>query len=68
MEKIKRTITQVVEAENLDHQIEENVKFGHTILAVVPVRSCVSFQIGGIPVQDEIVNYKIIMLDCRFNG
>lgn len=54
------TVIQIVRAENLDYEIEQNVAFGHSILAIVPT-SLYDSDVGVLRVKE----YKIIMLDCR---
>jgi len=65
MQEIKLIITQDVEARHLDYEVEANIKYGHTIISIVPIK----FEVyDGVHSDTYLVSkYKIVMLDCRFN-
>lgn len=59
MQQIKRTINQLVDAANLDYEVNKNIEYGHTIIAIVPTKMD--------QIDLSIVRqYKIIMNDCRY--
>jgi hypothetical protein len=58
-EKYTKICSQLSSAKDLDHNVNENIKYGHTIISIVPTK----MDHMDLSVVKE---YKIIMLDCRY--
>lgn len=63
MEKYKKILSQVVNDYELDHNVEKNIEYGHTIISIVPL--ALEPDVHGYIC---VSKYKILMLDCRFTG
>lgn len=70
MQQINKMVMQEVDASQLDYEVNKNIEYGHTIVSIIPVKLTAPHGLyNDFGFHTFIVNtYKIIMLDCRYNG